>query len=253
MLLIQGVGVVGEGWRPQVDGLSSRFDLVTFDNRGIGASESGAGPLTIEGMARDALALMDALGIERFHAAGHSMGGVIAQQLALSSPLRVKSLAFLCTFSRGRQAARLTPDILAAGLRTRIGSRRMRRNAFLELVMPPSFLGDHDRDKLAEELRALFGHDLADQPPVVMQQLRAMARYDAMPRLAELSSIPVLVVSATHDRIALPRYGRELTDAIGGAHFVEIPDAGHGVTIQRAEEVNALLGQHFDAAEQRSR
>jgi pimeloyl-ACP methyl ester carboxylesterase len=79
VLLIQGAGVVGNGWSPQVSGLSHRFDLIAFDNRGIGASDRGPGPLAIEAMAEDALALMAHEGIERFHVAGHSMGGLIAQ------------------------------------------------------------------------------------------------------------------------------------------------------------------------------
>ena len=98
LLLVQGVGVIGRGWQPQVDGLRDRFTVITFDNRGIGASTAGTGPLSIEVMARDALAITDAEGLTRFHLAGHSMGGVIAQQIALAAPERVISLALLCTF-----------------------------------------------------------------------------------------------------------------------------------------------------------
>ena len=94
----------------------------------------------------------------------------------------------------------------------------------------------------------LFGHDLADQPPIVMKQLRAASRFDASARLGALAHIPTLVVAATHDRIALPAFGRALADAIPGARYVEIPDAGHGCTIQCADRVNALLVEHFAAA-----
>src|SRR5512145_2040280 len=79
LLLIQGVGVTGEGWRPQVEQLAAEFQTLSFDNRGIGRS-SARGPVTIEAMAEDARALMDACGWESAHVAGHSMGGVIAQQ-----------------------------------------------------------------------------------------------------------------------------------------------------------------------------
>jgi len=250
VLLIQGVGVVGEGWRPQIDELGARFDLVAFDNRGIGLSEPGKGKLTIEAMASDALAIMDAEKIDRFHVVGHSMGGLIAQEVALSAPQRISSLALLCTFASGKQGSRPTLGMLATALRARIGTRAARRNAFLEMVMPASYLDSVDRAQLAHDLKPFFGHDLADQPAIVMRQLRAMSGYDAGPRLADLGSIRTLVVSATADRIARPAYGRALAAAIPGATFVEIADAGHGVTIQRASEINALLDAHFEPPRQ---
>lgn len=67
VLLVQGVGVVGQGWRPQIEGLADRFRVVTFDNPGIGGSELGGEPLSIESIAADALAVMDAERIDRFH------------------------------------------------------------------------------------------------------------------------------------------------------------------------------------------
>jgi aminoacrylate hydrolase len=247
VLFIQGVGVIGEGWRPQLDGLGDRYTTISFDNRGLGETVLGSAPLTVESMALDALAIMDAEKIEEFHVVGHSMGGLIAQEVALRAPARVKSLALLCTFARGKQATRLTPAIVLIGLRTRLGTRAMRRNAFLELVMPPALLATCDRVQLAEKLRALFGRDLAEQPPIILKQLAAMAKYDASGRLGELANIPTLVISAELDRIALPSFGRELAAAIPGARFVELPGAGHGVPIHDPEMVNGLLAEHFAA------
>lgn len=246
LLLVQGVGIVGEGWRPQVAALSDAYTVVTLDNRGIGGSTMAKGaPLSVEAMAADALAVMDAEGIDRFHLGGHSLGGVIAQEVALRAPARVKSLALMCTFARGSQGARLSSDILVAGLKTRIGTRRMRRRAFLELVMPGAHLDAlPDVDAYARELEPLFGHDLADQPAIAMKQLRALGRYDARDRLASLD-VPTLVVAAEGDRIALPAFGRELAAAIPGARFVAIADAGHGVTIHRPEVVDDLLREHL--------
>jgi aminoacrylate hydrolase len=248
VLLIQGVGVVGEGWRPQIEGLAGELTLISFDNRGIGKSTFDGGPLTIEGMAEDALAIMRAEHLEEFHVVGHSMGGLIAQQLALTAPSQVKSLSLLCTFEHGKQGSRPSLSMLATALRTRLGTRRMRRHAFLELVMPAALLAELDRDALAERLAPLFGHDLADQPPIVMAQLRAMSRYDARPRLAELGRIPTLVVIASEDRIARVPFGRALAAAIPGASLVELPAAGHGVPIHQAELVNDLLREHFRSA-----
>ena len=247
VMLVQGVGVIGEGWRPQITGLRDRYAVVAADNRGIGGSTFTGAALTVDDMASDVLAIADAEGFDRFHVAGHSMGGLIAQAVALRRPERVLSLALLCTFLHGRDAARLTPDILWAGLRTRIGTRAMRRRAFMQLVMPDSYLSRAE-PTLADDLAGLFGHDLADQPPIVMTQLRAASRFDASARLGALAGIPTLVVAATHDRIALPAYGRALAEAIPGARYEEIPDAGHACTIQCAEQVNALLVDHFERA-----
>ncbi len=238
MLLIQGVGVVGNGWQPQIEALENRFTLVAFDNRGIGRSTLGS-TLTIDGMAADALAIMDAEKIERFHVVGHSMGGVIAQALALRAPERVCSLALLCTFARGSDGSKVTLPMLMTALRMRIGTRAMRRNAFLELIMPERYLQEVDRVALAARLAPLFGHDLAEQPSIVMKQLRAMSAYDAgAPR--QPGEIPTLVVSAAEDRIAQPASGRALAAAIPNAKYLEIADAGHGLPIHRANEVNAL-------------
>jgi 3-oxoadipate enol-lactonase len=248
VLLVQGVGVPGEGWRPQIDALADRYTLVAFDNRGLGASPLAGGEVSIEAMADDALAVMDAEGIRRFHVVGHSMGGLIAQEIALRVPDRATSLALLCTFASGAQGARMTPALFLTALRMRLGPRRLRRNAFLGLVMPKAYLRETDRAALADRLAALFGYDLADQPLFVLKQVRAMSRYAAGDRLRSLARIPTLVASATFDRIALPTYGRALAAAIPGARYVELPAAGHAVTIQRADEVNALLAAHFAAA-----
>jgi pimeloyl-ACP methyl ester carboxylesterase len=247
LLLIQGVGVVGEGWRLQVDALKQRFQTLIFDNRGIGKSNPCTGPISIEAMAEDARALMDAAGWKSAHVVGHSMGGVIAQQLALGCPQRVRSLSLLCTFARGKDAARLTPWVLWITLRTRIGTRRMRRRAFLQMICPPAALQTDDTDALAARFGALIGRDLADQPPILMKQLMAMGRHDSYSRLGELRDIPTLVISAEHDRIALSRYGQMLASAIPGARFELLRDASHGVPIHSPGRINDLLLRFLDS------
>ncbi len=135
--------------------------------------------------------------------------------------------------------------MLVTALRMRIGTRPMRRNAFLGLIMPERYLREVDRAALAARLHPLFGHDLADQAPITMKQLGAMAKSDASAHLGALAGIPTLVVAAAEDRIARPRYNQALAAAIPGARYVEIADAGHGVTIHRASEINRLLDEHF--------
>jgi aminoacrylate hydrolase len=249
VLMIQGVGVIGAGWRPQVDGLSNEYTLCAFDNRGIGNSGPIGRRLSIEVMAADALALLDALGWERAHVVGHSMGGLIAEQLALDAPKRVTSLALLCTPEWGGQGAWPGLRVIWIGLRNRVGAPEARRRAFLELILPKSALTTTDLDAFAQQVVPYFGRDLAENPPILMKQVGAMRRHDIRSRLSSLASIPTLVVSADEDPIAPPAAGRATTERIGSARHVELPDSSHGVTIHRAEMVNRLLAAHWLAAE----
>ena len=245
VLMIQGVGVHGSGWGPQVEALSARYRCLSFDNRGLGLSQPRGAAISVDQMAEDALALMDAQEWDSAHIVGHSLGGLIAQHLALSARSRVRSLSLLCTFSRGRDALRFSPWIAWVALRTQLGPRRLRRYAFLQLVMPLEALAQADRDTLADRLALIFGHDLAVQAPVVLRQMAAMTTYDATPRLHELAGLPTLIVSAAQDRLAPPVFGRAIAAAIPGSVYVEIPGASHGVTIQHAGRINTLLEKHF--------
>lgn len=250
ILFIQGCGVTGEGWRPQMDAFSKTRRVATFDQRGIGKSTL-KGRVTIASMTNDARALLDALGWERAHLVGHSMGGVVAQQLALDTPDRVQSLSLLCTFYRGKDGARFTPWLAWIALRCRIGTRAARRRAFLEMVHPRSLLASMsatDKDALAVVLGRFFGRDLADQPSIMMKQVSALGAHDVSARLSTLANIPALVISAEEDRIAHVSQGRALAAHLGPkARYVEMPGAAHGVTIHEAGKVNALLAEHFDA------
>ena len=245
ILFIQGVGVQGRAWQPQIDVLADRYTCIAFDNRGMGRSQPAGVEITVAQMAADARAVLDAEQIETAHVVGHSLGGLVAIQLALDARERVRSLGLLCTFPSGRLAAPLTPRMMWLGLRSRVGTRAMRRRGFLRLVLPP---GAVVTNGLAERLADLFGHDLGDQPPVVGAQLRAMRRSDLLPRLGELKDLPSLVVNAVHDPIAPPRAGHALRDGLAGARYVEVGAASHGLPITHADRVNELLIEHLSAA-----
>lgn len=251
VLMIQGAGMHGDGWLPQIDGLADQFLCLRFDNRGMGKSQPFGAPITIEQMAEDAAVIMDAVGWPSAHVVGHSMGGLIAQHLAISQPARVRSLALLCTFARGTEATSLRPEIFWLGLRTYIGSRRMRRRAFLRMVFPRDYLRNVDCDAIAEQMASLFGHDLAEHPQVMKHQLAAISRYDATPHLPKLPSIPTMVVSARHDPIARPCAGKAIAAGISDARYVELNEASHGAPIQFAQRINELLRGHWIAAEAR--
>jgi pimeloyl-ACP methyl ester carboxylesterase len=248
VLFIQGVGVHGAGWKPQVEELATDHACLTFDNRGMGRSVPLQGRPTMEAMVADAEALLHAAGWDSAHVVGHSMGGLIALELALRARARVRSLALLCTFPRGTDATALTARMLWLGLRSNLGTRRMRRHAFLEIILPPHALVGADRDALAAKWEPLFGHDLGVQPPIAMRQLSAMRGTDTTPRLGELAGLPTLILSALHDPIARPAIARAMATKIPGARHVEFPDASHGLPIHDAPRVNALLREHFQGS-----
>jgi pimeloyl-ACP methyl ester carboxylesterase len=245
VLFIQGVGLPGAGWGPQTEALRENYRVIAFDNRGTGASDTATADLSVEQMADDALAVLDANNVSSAHVVGHSLGGLIALQLALNARNRVRSLSLLCTFADGRSAAPLTARMIWLGLRSRVGTRRSRRKGFLRLIMSPEELREANPDTLAEMFAPLFGHDLADQPPVVSRQLKAMRAANLSARLAELHGLPTLVVSTGYDPIAPPSLGRKLASMIESARFVEITNASHGVLIEFPDKINGLLLDHF--------
>jgi pimeloyl-ACP methyl ester carboxylesterase len=248
VLLIQGVGLPGIGWLPQIEALDSRFTVIAVDNRGVGGSAGGPDPLTIDAMAADVAAIVEQERLDRIHVVGHSMGGLIALRLALMAPSRIRSLVLACTFADGAEPTRFSWRMMTLGLRCRIGTRPMRRNAMLEMILPAHELQRHDRARLATELEPLFGRDLADQPPILMRQLRAMSGYSALPQLQQLDGIPTLVVSALHDPIAPPQLGRAIARGIANARFVEFIHAGHALPIQCAGRFNDLVIRHLTAS-----
>jgi len=247
VILIQGVGVHGEGWRPQVDALAPKYSCLWFDNRGVGNSQPPAERLSVDRMALDMAAILDAVNWSDAHVVGHSLGGLVALRLALSAPGRVRSLSLLCTFARGRDAG-ASARMAWIGLRTRVGTRRMRRAAFLEILAPPDALRGVDRERMALDLAPLFGHDLADHPPIEGQQLAALRAEDVTSELHRISA-PTLVLSAAHDPISPPALGRALAAAIPGARYDLLSDQAHGAPILAAETVNALLLAHLDSVD----
>src|SRR5580700_4242162 len=149
VVLIQGLGIHGRAWKPQVDALAADYRCLTFDNRGIGRSQPRGCAITIPQMAEDALALMDAQGWEAAHVVGQSMGGLIAIEMALRAGRRVRSLALICSLGRGSAVFPRSPGMIWQWLRTQVGTKSQKRGALLELIMPESALGDAYRAALA--------------------------------------------------------------------------------------------------------
>jgi pimeloyl-ACP methyl ester carboxylesterase len=102
VIFIQGLSIHGGAWAPQIDALAAHYECLSFDNRGVGRSQPLGARLTIEQMAADTFALMDAENWPSAHLVGQSLGGLIALQMALSARHRMRSLSLLCSFPRGR-------------------------------------------------------------------------------------------------------------------------------------------------------
>jgi pimeloyl-ACP methyl ester carboxylesterase len=200
-------------------------------------------------MARDALALVDALGLEQVHVVGHSLGGVVAQRFALVAPERTRSLTLMCTFSGGRDLARPSLRLAWLGLRSRVGTRSMRRTAFARLVMPDAVIDERGLEAVASELEEVFGRSLAEPAAIADRQLAALRAHDERARLAELAGIPTLVAGGTLDPIATASCVRSLAMAIPGATLREWEHASHALPVQLAEEVNTVLAAHFRSSE----
>ena len=254
VFFIQGTGLHGNGWLPQIESLSEDHACLWFDNRGMGLSQPlGSASTTVEQLASDALAVLDAARCQQAHVVGHSLGGCIAIELALSRPERVRSLSLLCSSADGASLVRLDGQALWRGLRMQIGTLASRRRAFLELVLTLAEQHSGDSDRIARELEPIFGHDLALTPPIVMKQVQAMRRWNASGRAAALKDLPTLVVGAAQDLIARPECVRKTAAAIPGAKLIELADAAHGVTVRAPKRINELLREHIADAERRRR
>jgi pimeloyl-ACP methyl ester carboxylesterase len=248
VLFLQGVGVGRQGWAPQIRALASSYRCIAPDHRGIGGSEGSLDALSVDQMARDALSLVGALGLDRVHVVGHSLGGVVAQRFALLARERTQSLSLLCTFCGGRDLGRPSARLMWLGMLTRLGTKNSRRNAFARLVMPADDIASRGIEVVTAELEAVFGRSLAAPPAIADRQLSALRAHDERGRLSELAGLPTFVASGAHDPIARASCGRELSQLIPGARYREWADASHALPIQFPDELNDALSTHFSAA-----
>lgn len=239
VLLIMGFATPGSAWMGQVDGLSADHEVIWFNNRGVSGSGSPAGTWTMAEFAADALALLDHLGHQTAHVVGQSMGGMIAQHVALAAPQRVRTLSLLATHAGGPGAAR--PPLAAWPWLVLNGapSRRLRVAAMARLLFPAAVRAQPGFAAVAADLDRDYG---PGQPKAtVARQLRAMRAHDTRARLAELGGRPVLVLQPGHDILIAPHHSEALHAAIAGSELLRLPEAGHGAIRQCAGQVNAAL------------
>ncbi len=220
LLLVHGLGYARWGWEPVADGLADANEVVLFDNRGIGESDAPAGPYRVSDMAEDAVAVLDAAGLERAHVLGTSLGGMIALQLALDHPERVDRLVLSCTTPGGAGAAPMperTVRLLgeAQALPPEVALRRFIENAFGP---------DPDPDQIERILKHRIS--TAQAPTAWAAQAAAGAAFDLWERLAEVRA-RTLVLTGDQDAVVDPKNSELLAARIPEARFEVFAGGGH--------------------------
>ena len=245
VLFFSPMGSVRGCYQPQVEALRGEHRVLTLDNRGTGQSGPLDGPLTLVQLAEDGLALLDHLGWERVHVVGLSMGGMIAQELALLAPERVLSLSLLATHSDGAGLPSASGILLAVrrDLALRLDRPRWARSALVRAMYSPEFLAGKDRAE-----REALGDAWGPTPDhaVLSAQVEATSAFRTTDRLGALADIPTLLVRTdATDRMVPPPLQQTLADALPHAQQITVATSGHGVTRERSEEVNRLLRAHL--------
>jgi pimeloyl-ACP methyl ester carboxylesterase len=244
LVLVMGFGGDHLAWAFQMQAFSERHRVLAFDNRGAGQSAQPDHPYTIRMMADDTVALMDAVGIGRAHVLGVSMGGMIAQEIALAHPDRVATLQLHCTLARPDAYVRALIDAWRE-VRTTLPQAAALRTIFPWLFAPSTY---NERPEFVE---ALLGNALANPYPQTttgfIRQGDAIKNHDTLERLHGVRC-PTLVSVAEHDILVPPRFSRALAQRIPDGRLQIIDGAGHVYFWERPEAFNTLcldfLKQH---------
>ncbi len=237
LLLIMGLGASTLSWSEQIPVLSREFRVIAFDNRGAGRSDKPAVRYSIALFADDTVGLMDVLGIDSAHVYGQSMGGFIAQELALRYPQRVRTLVLGSTSCGGRQAVIASPENLTAVGMMNVLSPREAAERGLPLLYSEAFIARH-HDALIQ--RSLRDAELRPPPDAFGRQVQAAIRHNTFDRLPDIRC-PTLILTGDDDKVVPADNSRILAERIPGAELAVLPGAGHGYLLEKAAESNAIV------------
>lgn len=237
LLMIMGLGANADWWGDEfLQPLTERFHVVTFDNRGAGRSDKPEGPYTVPQMAADAVGLMDHLGWESAHIMGASMGGMIAQELALEYPERVRRLVLMCTFCGGREHVPAKPEVLSLLTMPREGltPADIARSS-LYLLFPPEYI-EGNPEMMDEMVNMMLVAPI--EPKCFIWQFTGVSMWSCHTRLGGLNR-PTLVIAGTEDVLIEPENSRIIADAIPDSRLVEVSGAGHALQTMFPEKIDA--------------
>lgn len=243
VILIGGFNMVKESWDSQIKGLSDHFQVITYDNRGVGESTVPVEDFTIADMASDVTGLMDTLEIDSAYIFGVSLGGLIAQILSLDYPNRVKKVALGCTTHGGRHAVMQTQEVRDVQMMTVdpdiSAEKAVRIN--IPLLYSERFIREEP-----ERLEALVRAGIKYFPPLQgrMGQLKALSVFNVKRRLNEINC-PVLAITGNEDKSVPPENSNLLTEGIHNARLYIVEGAGHIFFQEKPEEVNSVLIDFF--------
>jgi 3-oxoadipate enol-lactonase len=227
LVLIQGFAGGTQAWGLQVRAFKKYYRVITFDNRGAGRTGPSKEPPTIELMAADVIALMDHLGINKSHILGLSMGGMIAQEIAISYPKRVNKLILCSTFATrdlpGADAQPQTTDI-----------RDMDFDALMERMISASYNVPFYR---ALFLLLMKINKKAIDSNGIFDQAQALSSHSTLDLLHLIKS-PTLVMTGTGDRLVPPLHSDILASRIPGANLVKVPGGSHAFFFEKSRIFN---------------
>ena len=237
MLMIRGWGSNADHWYAQVPAFESAHRVITFDNRGIARSIESGGAITIPVMAADTVALMDALGLPKVHLLGVSMGGMIAQEVALAHPKRIITLILVATHCGGTGRVAAHPAIEGLMAEMAHGAGAVASRAVVDAMFAGETLEKHP--EIIEAFDAVSARYPAS-PSILRKQWQAIGRHDTFRRLHRIQA-PALVLTGDQDRIIPFENSSLLAAGIPGARCRMMNGGGHQVLIERPEACNAAV------------
>lgn len=241
LLMIQGLGTDSRGWALQRMALGRRFRCYAIDNRGVGGSDRPPGPYDLGEMAADAVAVLDAEGVESAHVMGASMGGVLAQILAVNHTERVRSLALVCTSCRHHDWRIELFETWAAAVREGGMSALAREDALRWLV------GPRLRRRFGLWLNLLARIMLQSPPePFVAQVEAILAAPDELRFELVNVAVPTFVITGSQDLLTPIGDAEELAEYIPGAELFELRGAAHGLMVEAPMAFNTAVGGFFE-------
>lgn len=239
VLLIAGLSMPGVMWGPQVKALGQHFRVITFDNRGVGETDLPPEPVyTMAQLADDAAALLRELKLGRAHVVGVSMGGTIAQELALRHPQLVRSLVLVSTWAKAD--ARFIRVIESwTSLASRVPIDERYRHVFFPWVFSPAFF--EKKDNVETAFRGAMASVHQTKAEAIERQARGIVAWNGT-RVARLGAIkaPTLVVAGKDDILTPPDFARALARLIRRARLSLLP-GGHLLMLEHADAFNRAL------------